>query len=147
MGINARSSVHPQFSTHAKSALSGFETCVIEIIDPNAEALGNDFNPFANTFTNKGVVLWAGSGQVQTFRQAVNTFSAVGTVTQVRRIRFTSSDIGPQIPIREGMQVKVIACENVPDLLRYQFTINSPVTGDLAFTREFEAQVDTGTII
>jgi hypothetical protein len=98
-------------------------------------------------FTNKGVVVWSGKGQVQVFRQAINTFMPVGSVTQMRRIRFTSSDADPTISVREGFQVRITACKNVPELLKYQFTITSAITADLAFTREFEAEADTGTII
>lgn len=148
MGINNRPSVDSRWTKHAAGPLSGFETCSIQVIDPHTVDLGDDYNPWTNDLgAAVGEIVWSGKGQIAVFRQTLNTFMPVGSITQVRSIRFTTTDVGPLIPVRQGFQVRVTACAAVPDLLTYQYTITSAITSNLAFTRDFEAEADMGVTI
>lgn len=147
MGVNARRSIDPRYKNHAWLPLTGFANAKIQIISPNTATMDDDFNAFTNAFDTTPTVLWTGWGQLAVFRQTLNAFMPASGITQIRSVRFSVPSQGPAMPIRKGMQVNVIGCEDQPDACHYQYTITSGITGTLAFSRDFEAEADMGVIV
>lgn len=147
MGINNRSSVDPRWQFHSERTLSGFDDATIQIIDPNTAETAETFNWYTNATGGKPRVLWTGDGQLSVSRQTLNALMPVGSVTQIRSITFQVPMDGPLMPIRKGLQIRVIRCEGDPQAEHYQYTVTSGFGGGLAFRRTIEAEADMGVII
>lgn len=149
--LNNRSAVHPRWARWALPTLKAFETVILAIYDPNSEASGNSYDPYAprtpNTATSRPTLLWQGRGQLQVFRQALNADDVAGSVTQVRSVRFTVDLGGPNLPVRKGLIVRVISCPHDPDAEAYEYTVTSGINSGLAWKRTIEAESDMSVIV
>jgi hypothetical protein len=146
--VNNRSSVDPRMLRAVKVPLRGMETATISLIAPNSVDLDDtDWTPWLNNLSNTSSVYWSGEAQVAVFRQTLNTFMPVGSITQIRSVRFTVVDDGFPNPVRKGDRVVVTACPTAPDLRNYQYTITSAITGSLPFSHDIEAEADMGVYL
>jgi len=81
--VNNRSSVDPRMLRAVKVPLRGMETATISLIAPNSVDLDDtDWTPWLNNLSNTSSVYWSGKAQVAVFRQTLNTFMPVGSITQ-----------------------------------------------------------------
>lgn len=148
MALNSRSAVHPRWTRHAAQPLTGFLSCVLQLIDPRRDTVDHrDWNPVTNGPSNSATLEWEGPGQLQVFRQTLNAEQPAGGITQIRSLRFTVPINGPQIPVRKGMLIRVIYCPNDDDATRYQYTVTSGINSGLSFMRTIEAESDMSTIL
>lgn len=147
MGVNARSSVDPRWQHHHRTALGGFKNALIRILDPNLTIADDGYDAWTNKGTAPPLVLWEGVGQLAVFRQTLNAELPAGAITQVRSVRFTVPLDGPDMPIRKGLMVQVVSCEDDPETERYQYTVTSGLNSSLAFDRTIEAEVDMSAIL
>lgn len=147
MGVNNRTSVHRRWTSHAASALVGFETALLQILDPNSELDSVAYNVLTNTGTAAPTELWRGWGQLAVFRQTLNAEIPAGAITQVRSVRFTVPLNGPEFPIRKGLMVRVLQCDHDPDATEYQYTVTSGLNSGLSFKRTIEAEADMGVTL
>jgi hypothetical protein len=145
--LNNRLSIHPQFSNHASSALSGFKDALIQIIDPHTGTSTNGFDVWTNATGSTPEVLWEGNGSLAVFRQTLNAFMPVGAVTQIRSVRFAVPKDGPDFRISKGMIIKVLSCPDDPEATTYQYTVTSGINGSKAFDRTIEAEADMGVVL
>lgn len=147
MGLNSRSSVDPRWRKSSATPLYGYAISTIQIIDPNSTALGTDYDPWANTFADPSSVIYTGLAQIEYYRQPHPAPIPDAGITSVRSIRFTLIDDGPVSDIRKGFWVRITEADNQPDLMHYQFVVQSGLTLPLGFQRTIEATVDTGVFL
>lgn len=147
--LNNRSAVDPRWATWALRTLESFETCLIAIYDPNSETNGINFNPFLPppNGTSPATKLWAGSAQMQVYRQTLTMDDVAGSVTQVRSVRFTADLNGPNFPVRKGLIVRITSCPHDPDAENYEYIVTSGLNSGLAWKRTIEAEVDMSAIV
>lgn len=144
--LNKRPALHPDWTSWALNTLSAFANCIIAIYDPNSEANGNDFSPFASPVNNRPTLLWQGQGQLAVFRQTLNADDVAGSVTQVRSVRFTVDIDGPDLPVRKGLIVRVLESPHDPDAEKFEYTVTSGINSGLAWKRTIEAESDMSVI-
>jgi hypothetical protein len=147
VGVNNRKTYDPRMQAEARFTLSRMETANISLINPTDDALGTDFDVWANTFANPAVAYFTGNAQVNVFRQTLNTFTPVGSITQMRSIRFTITDVNFPDGVRKGDRVIVNSCSTAPDLVNYQFTVTSAITSSHPLTHDIEAEADMAVTI
>lgn len=147
MGINARSSVDPRWQKWAGTALDGFATAIIAIMDPNTDQASDNYDPRLNGVSAAPTELWRGPSQVAVFRQTLNADAVAGSVTQIRSVRFTIP-LSEDLPdVRRGLIVKVLECKTDPQATHFQYTVTSGVNSNLPFRRTIEAEADMGVIL
>ena len=152
MGINARSAIHPRWTSFAAPVLRGFAWTKFRIIDPNTATGDDHFDPWTNGTNSDPVVLWEGWGQMQVFRQTLNVEIPAGGITQIRSLRFTVAhpDIEGVIgAVRKGQTLRVVEVKSTgdEDVMNYLYTVTSGVGATLGWTRTIEAEVDTGVVV
>lgn len=171
--LNSRSALHPRWTTAPLAVLRSFETVIIAIFDPNSEASGWDYDPYApisgggeafgegefgeDAFgaggtgypggTSLPIRLWQGPAQFQVYRQALTVDDVAGSVTQLRSVRITADPNGPAFPVRKGLIVRVISSPLNRTLESYEVTVTSGMTSALAFKRTIEGEVDQAVIV
>lgn len=169
--LNSRSALHPRWTKAPLAVLRGFETVIIAIFDPNSEASGWDFDPYAPLAGGEGfgegafgegafggagtgypggtslpTRLWQGPAQFQVYRQALTVDDVAGSVTQLRSVRITADPNGPAFPVRKGLIIRVISSPLNPSLESYEVTVTSGMSSALAFKRTIEGEVDQSVI-
>lgn len=171
--LNSRGALHPRWTTTPLAVLAAFQTVIIAIFDPNSEASGWDYDPYArfgepgagfgegpfgeDAFgggegtgypggTSLPIRLWQGPAQFQVYRQALTVDDVAGSVSQLRSVRITADPDGPNFPVRKGLIVRVISSPLNPSLESYEVTVTSGMTSALAFTRTIEGEVDQSVI-
>lgn len=142
-----RSALHPRWTEWGLRALDAFANCTIAIYDPNSQNDGVDFNPYGPDTASAPTLLWQGDGQMAVFRQTLNADDVAGSITQIRSIRFTVNLDGPNLPVRKGLIVRVIACPHDPDCEKYEYTVTSGINGGLSWKRTIEAESDMAVIV
>ena len=93
--------------------------------------------------------LWSGEAQAQVYRFTLTMDAPVGSVDQVRNVRFTADARGElnSLDIRKGMRVRVVSCEKNPSLERYQYVVNSGLNSGSNFRRTIETEVDMARVV
>lgn len=115
MGLNSRGATHPKMIQSAADVLSGFESCEIEIVDPNTNSGNDNFNVWTNETGSEPNVVWSGSAQMQVFRQTLTLEIPAGGMTQVRSARFTISDeVAPRSATRWHRTSRVASSCELP---------------------------------
>jgi len=143
MGLNGRSTLDPRWRANARIPLLGFCACTIQIIQPNTTQLGLDFDPWTNTAaTDPSDVIYTGLAQAEYYRQPRTATEPDNGVTFARSVRFTLADDGPDADIVAGMWINITECTNQPDLMHYQFVVESGLTLPLGFMRTIETVVN-----
>jgi len=148
VGINARSAFHPKTAQAAGAVLSGFEACEIEVFNPNTKSAEAQFDPWTNDTGSDPITIWAGSAQMQVFRQTLTMEIPAGGMTQVRSARFTISDLTLP-PVPKGFMVRITAIDsdaNV-DAANYVYVITGGIQAPLGFTTTLECEVDMAGLI
>jgi hypothetical protein len=145
--LYTKGSVHRDWTTAAIPFLEGFANSIIAIFDPNSENDSTNFDPRLNTTSAPVTELWRGEGQLAVFRQTLNADAPVGSVTQIRSVRFTVDLDGPQMPVRKGLIVRVIECEHDPAAQAFEYTVTSGINSGLAWRRTIEAESDMSVIV
>lgn len=143
MGLNSRGATHPKMIQSAADVLSGFESCEIEIVDPNTNSGNDNFNVWTNETGSEPNVVWSGSAQMQVFRQTLTLEIPAGGMTQVRSARFTISDeVAPYVPGGFIVRVTAVDSNRNADAMNYQYTVTSGIRAPHAFTTTLECEVD-----
>lgn len=138
--------MHPRWTQWATGVLAAFANCQVAIYDPNNEAQAAG-DPYAPPTTAPMTLVWQGEGQLAVFRQTLNADDVSGSVTQIRSVRFTVPLDGPAMPVRKGLIVRVISCDNDPDATAYEYTVTSGINSGLAWKRTIEAEADMAVIV
>lgn len=149
--LNSRSALHPRWTKAPLSVLRAFESVIISIFDPNSEASGIDYDPYARFTgsppgTSVPTELWRGPAQMQVFRQTLNADDVAGSVTQLRSVRFTADLSGPSFPVRKGLIVRVLSCPHDPEAVSFEYVVTSGLNSGLAFKRTIETESDQSVI-
>lgn len=150
MNLNNRATADPRWIQHVQNPLDGFLNCEIQLLDMNLrEDDGRNFDWKTNTGSSATPdILYAGVAQLQVYRFTLTMDAPVGSVDQVRNVRFTlPRKVGLDLDIRKGMQIAVTSCENDPSLTRYQYVVNSGLNSGWGFRRTIETEVDMARII
>lgn len=129
--------------------MGGFVNCTIALLDEQSEKDGQDYNWYTNEDAGSDVLLlWSGEAQVQIFRFTLTMDAPVGSVDQVRTVRFTvdRAEFG-EIDVRKGMQVRVLDAPMNQSLRSYQYIVNSGLNSGTPIRRTIECEVDMGRVL
>lgn len=130
-------------------ALDAFESCEIRIVDLPLNQSG-DYDWRTNTTTGQSapIELYSGPAQVQVYRFTLTMDAPVGSVDQVRNVRFTvSQKLLGDVDVRKGNRIFITSCPLNPSLTSYQFVVNSGLNSGSPFRRTFETEVDMARIL
>lgn len=150
MNLNSRPTADPRWIEHVQNPLDGFINCEIDVLDMH---LSSDDGRNYDWRTNQGAtgaptILYSGLAQLQVYRFTLTMDAPVGSVDQVRNVRFTlPRKTALELNIRKGMQVRVNSCPNDPALTRYQYVVNSGLNSGWGFRRTIETEVDMARVI
>jgi hypothetical protein len=152
VNLNSRLALDPRFRLAGSEALGGFINCTIDLYDMNwgQDGKADEYNWQTNSGATVEPTLLIGGvdAQIQVYRFTLTMDAPVGSVDQVRTVRFTiNSEDADGIDIRQGQMVRVTSCEGDSALERYQYTVNSGINSPVSFKRTIECEVDMKRIV
>ena len=151
MNLVTRPAISEQWRESTGQVMDAFLNCMIELYDQEQAEDGSDYNWKTNEGgTADSVLLWSGAAQLQVFRFTLTMDAPVGSVDQIRSVRFTVDANDPGIvdlDIRRGQSIRVIECPMNTTLLRYQYVVNSGLNSGSNMRRTIETEVDMTRVI
>jgi len=151
MNLVTRPIIGEQWREATGQVADGFLNCTIELYDQEQIDDGDNYNWQTNAGAGSAsTLLWAGPAQVQVFRFTLTMDAPVGSVDQLRSVRFTIDANDPvikELDIRRGQSVRVITCPMNHTLTRYQYVVNSGLNSGSSMRRTIETEVDMTRVI
>lgn len=127
MGINARKSLHPQWTSHHIRTIDGFKNCVVRI-SRRIQAANLDYNQQTGQFTDVYETVYEGSARIQPY--GINLDLEVANDPTARRLVLAQIQ-GKDLKINNDDVLEVISTENNQDLLLYRYDVRGSIGSSL----------------
>jgi hypothetical protein len=133
-----------------QAPLDGLDNCVIQLWDHHLVDDGADYDWRTNTGGHAdATLLFEGPAQYQVYRYTLVTDGPIGSVDQIRTVRFTikKSLINPAVKARKGQRIVITECANDDSVTSFRYVVASALNSGSAFRRTIEAEVDMAQVV
>lgn len=127
MGINARKSLDPRWTSHHIRTIDGFKNCTVKIMRPNPDAEVT-YDPLTRTYSNTSTVVYEGAARMQPY--GINLDLEVANDPTARRLVLFQLQ-GKDLTINNDDILQVTATENNSDIMLYQYDIRGSIGSSL----------------